>query len=332
MTATLKASVGAPYARIMSVGSATPSRVLDNDYMCQFIDSSDEWITQRTGIRERRWIAEGETIETLSLEASQKAIERAGLEPKQIDAVLLSTISHYHQTPALAPQLATKLGIVDAAAYDISAACAGFCYALAQAEALVRTGQATYVLVIGAETISEMTDLTDRGTAFLFSDGAGAVVVGPSETNGIGPVVWGSDGGQADAIWQTKHWREAVETGEWPKLGMNGQAVFKWATSFIARAAKDCLDKAGVAPEELDVFIPHQANNRITDTMLRYLKLPESVVVARTIQTLGNNSAATIPMAMDALLSSGEAKSGQIALIIGFGAGLVYAGQVVTLP
>ena len=214
----------------------------------------------------------------------------------------------------------------------MSAACAGFCYGLAQAEALVRAGQARHVLVIGAETISEMTDVTDRGTAFLFSDGAGAVIVGPSQTNGIGPVVWGSDGGQADAIWQTISWREAVREGTWPTLAMNGQAVFKWATGFIAQAAKKCLDEAGITPEELDVFIPHQANNRITDTLLRYLKLPENVVVARTIQTLGNNSAATIPMAMDALLASGEAKSGQTALIIGFGAGLVYAGQVVTLP
>ncbi|MGB7963978.1 MAG: beta-ketoacyl-ACP synthase III [Propionicimonas sp.] len=329
---TLKASVGSPYARILSVGSAVPSRVLDNEQMIAHIDSSDEWIRKRTGIIERRWIGEDETIETLSLTAARQAIERAGLQPAEIDGLILSTISHYHQTPALAPQLAHALGLVDPVAYDISAACAGFCYGLAQAEALVRAGQARYVLVIGAETISEMTDVTDRGTAFLFSDGAGAVIVGPSETNGIGPVVWGSDGGQADAIWQTTSWRDAVRDGTWPMLAMNGQAVFKWATGFIANAAKKCLDEAGITPEELDVFIPHQANNRITDTLLRYLKLPEKVVVARTIQTLGNNSAATIPMAMDALLTSGEAKSGQTALIIGFGAGLVYAGQVVTLP
>lgn len=332
MTATPKASVGSPYARILSVGSATPSRVLDNEYMCQFIDSSDEWITQRTGIRERRWIGEGETLESLSLEASQKAIERAGLAPSDIDGVILATISHFHQTPALAPLLAHRLGIPDAAAYDISAACAGFCYGLAQAESMVRAGQARHVLVIGAETLSRMTDIHDRGTAFIFSDGAGAVVVGPSDTNGIGPVIWGSDGGQAEVIYQNDDWKTAVEAAEWPWLGMNGQAVFKWATSFIARAAQRCLDEAGVSPDELDVFIPHQANNRITDTLLRYLKLPKDVIVARTIQHLGNNSAATIPMAMDALLTSGEAKSGQTALVIGFGAGLVYAGQVITLP
>jgi 3-oxoacyl-[acyl-carrier-protein] synthase III len=329
---TLKASTGAPFARIMSVGSATPSRVIDNEYLLQYIDSSDEWITQRTGISERRWIGEGENIETLSMTAATSAIERSGISPEQIDAVIVSTISHYHQTPALAPKLAHLLGMDDAAAYDISAACAGFSYGLAQAESMIRTGQANYVLLVAGETISEITDLTDRGTAFLFGDGAGAVVVGPSETNGIGPVVWGSDGSQEGAIWQTMDWHAAVKAGEFPKLGMNGQAVFKWATGFIAKAAKQCLEEAGVAPEELDVFIPHQANNRITDTLLRYLKLPENVVVARTIKHLGNNSAATIPMAMDALLTSGEAKSGQTALIIGFGAGLVYAGQVITLP
>ncbi len=329
---TLKASTGAPFARILSVGSAVPSRVIDNDYLCQFIDSSDEWITQRTGIKERRWVGEGENIETLSITAATSAIERSGIAPKDIDAVIVSTISHYEQTPALAPKLAHLLGLDDAAAYDISAACAGFSYGVAQAEALVRSGQARYVLLIAGETISDITNVTDRGTAFLFGDGAGAVMIGPSEVNGIGPVVWGSDGGQFDAIRMNHDIAGGVKAGEFPTLQMDGQAVFKWATSHIAQATRRCLDEAGITPDELDVFIPHQANNRITDTLLRYLKLPEKVVVARTIQYLGNNSAATIPMAMDALLASGEAKSGQTALIIGFGAGLVYAGQVITLP
>jgi 3-oxoacyl-[acyl-carrier-protein] synthase III len=329
---TINARIGAPFARIMSVGSATPSKVIDNEYLLQFIDSSDEWITQRTGIKERRWIAEGESIVTLAMEAAGKAIERSGVSLDQIDAVILSTISHYEETPALAPRLATALGLTDAAAYDVSGACAGFSYGLAQAEALVRSGHARHVLLIAGETLSEITDLNDRGTAFLFGDGAGAVLVGPSQTNGIGPVVWGSDGTQASAITMSNNWHDAVAEGVFPKLTMDGRTVFKWATSFIAQAAKKCLDEAGITPDELDVFIPHQANDRITDTLLRYLKLPEKVVVARTIKHLGNNSAATIPMAMDALLSSGEAKSGQTALIIGFGAGLVYAGQVITLP
>jgi 3-oxoacyl-[acyl-carrier-protein] synthase-3 len=328
----IKASTGAKYARIYSVGSATPSRVIDNEYLLQFIDSSDEWITQRTGIRERRWIGEGESIWTLAVEAGRKAIDRSGVSPDEIDALILSTISHYEETPALAPRLASEFGLTDAAAYDVSAACAGFSYGLAQAEAMVRSGQARHVLLIAGETLSTITDVNDRGTAFLFGDGAGAVLVGPSETNGIGPVVWGSDGTKADSITMSSNWHDAVASGVFPKLGMDGRSVFKWATSFIAQATKKCLDDAGITPDQLDVFIPHQANDRITDTLLRYLKLPETVVVARTIRQLGNNSAATIPMAMDALLTSGEAKSGQTALVIGFGAGLVYAGQVVTLP
>jgi 3-oxoacyl-[acyl-carrier-protein] synthase-3 len=328
----LLSSNGPRHARILAVGSAIPSRVVDNEYLCGFIDSSDEWITKRTGITERRWLGEGEDLRSLALAAARRAIAKSGLDASQLSAVIVSTVSYFQQTPALAPALAAELGIPNAVAYDISAACAGFCYGLAQAEALVRAGQAQHVLVIGAETLSKLTDPTDRSTAFLFGDGAGAVIVGPSDDNGIGPVVWGSDGGQGDVIWQNSDWAKAVETGAWPYIGMNGQAVFKWATSFIAATAKRCLAQAGLEPDDLDVFIPHQANNRITDTLLRYLKLPERVVVARTITKYGNNSAASIPIAMDELLSTGAAQSGQTALIIGFGAGLVYAGQVVKLP
>ncbi len=328
----LNASVGSPYARLMSIASSIPSRVVDNAEMCTYIDSSDEWIQQRTGIIERRWVAEGETTESMGLDAGQKAIERAGLAASDIDAVIVATISHYVQTPALAPLLAAKLGAHDAAAFDISAACAGFCYGIAQAESLVRSGAAHHVLVIGVETLSKMTNLEDRSTAFIFADGAGAAVVGPSETNGIGPVVWGSDGGQADVIDQDHDMLEAGRVGAVPVLRMQGQAVFRWATGFIADAARTVLAVAGVQPEELDVFAPHQANNRITDSMLRHLKLPKTVKVARTIKTMGNNSTASIPVALDSMLASGEAKSGDTALIIGFGAGLVYAGQVVILP
>ncbi len=331
MTA-LKASTGSRFARILALGSALPSRIVDNAEMCTYIDSSDEWIQQRTGIRERRWLAKGETVETLSLDASRKALTKAGMEASDIDTVIVSTISHFLQTPSLAAMVAAKLGAKGAAAFDISAACAGFNYGLAQAEALIRSGASTYVLVIGVEALSEFTNLSDRGTAFIFSDGAGAAVVGPSETNGLGPVVWGSDGDQYQAIIQDRPWRQAVAEGEPAYLAMDGRAVFRWATGFVADAAQRCLDAAGITRDQLDVFAPHQANNRITDAMLRHLKLPQHVVVARTIKTFGNNSAASVPVALDALLESGEATSGQTALTIGFGAGLVYAGQVVVLP
>ncbi|WP_342373326.1 ketoacyl-ACP synthase III [Propioniciclava soli] len=329
---TLQPSTGAPHARILGLGSALPSRVVDNAEMCTYIDSSDEWIQQRTGIVERRWVAEGETVESLSLAAGRAALDHAGLTGADLDGVIVSTVSHMLQTPSLAAVIAAKIGTDGAAAFDIAAACAGFCYGLAQAESLVRSGAATHVLVIGAETLSNLTDLKDRSTAFLFSDGAGAAVVGPSDEPAMGPVVWGSDGGQADAITMSNPWPEALALGETSSIVMDGRAVFRWATGFIATAAERCLSAAGVRPDELDLFVPHQANNRITDAMLRHLHLPESVTVARTITHYGNNSAASIPVALCDMLASGEAKSGDLALLIGFGAGLVYAGQVVRLP
>ena len=328
----LKASQGAAYSRVEGIGSAIPSRVVDNHEMTTYIETSDEWIQQRTGIIERRWVGEGETVESLTLEAARKAMERAGVEATDIDAVIVSTVSHLVQTPSLAAIVAAKLGTDGAAAFDISAACAGFSYGLAQADSLVRSGAARRVVVIGAETLSQITDLHDRATAFLFADGAGAAVVGPSDVPAMGPVVWGSDGDQADVIEMNRDWNEAVATGQTSQITMQGQAVFRWATSFIADAARRTLEASGLTPDELDLFVPHQANNRITDSMLRHLKLPETVTVARTIRNFGNNSAASIPIALDAMIASGEAKSGDTCLIIGFGAGLVYAGQVITIP
>ncbi len=319
------------YARLMSVAGQRGSRVVDNDEMCTMIDSSDEWIRQRTGIAERRWTAEGETPLTLSVEASRKAIERAGLTAADIDTVIVSTICHFRQTPALACELAAALGMDSPAAFDISAACAGYCYALTTAEALVRAGTATHVLIVGVEALSHMLDTSDRGTAFLFSDGAGASVVGPSDEPAIGPAVWGSDPSQSEVI-ITDDWADLAEGAEAPYIHMDGAKVFRWATTFIADRTKDVMDAAGISPDELEVFIPHQANNRITDSMLRHLKLPSDVVVSRDIMQMGNSSAASVPLAMEALLESGEARSGQTALVIGFGAGLVFAGQVVTLP
>lgn len=327
----LQSSTGAQYARFMSVGGARGSRVVTNDELCTMIDSSDEWITQRTGIRERRWVAEGEDAETLGLEAARKAISRAGLQPTDIDAIIVSTISHFRQTPSLAAILAKDLGLGAPAAFDVSAACAGFSYGVGLAEGMVRAGSATHVLVIGVEVLSKFTDMTDRSTAFLFSDGAGAVVIGPSDTPAIGPTVWGSKPEDHSVI-EVDDWRELEPGADGPFIHMAGRDVFKWATTAIVEKALETLEVSGLTADELDCFIPHQANNRITDSMLRHLKLPEDVVVARDIIQMGNSSAASVPLAMEALLESGQAKSGDSALIIGFGAGLVFAGQTVILP
>ncbi len=330
---TITPSVGACHARILAVGGYRGSRVVTNDEMCTMIDSTPEWIEQRTGIKERRWATDEETPLFMAVQASRKAIENSGLEPSQIDGLIISTVSHFQQSPSLAVYVAHELGLsAGPAAIDISGACAGFCYAAGLAEGMVRAGSATHVLVIGVETLSRMVNMEDRGTAFLFSDGAGAAIIGPSDVPAMGPVVWGSDGSQALTI-QIEDWtRRASSEPGYPLISMDGRSVFRWATTFIAEKTKEAIEAAGLTPDQLDVFIPHQANNRITDSMLRHLKLPESVVVSRDIVHMGNSSAASVPLAMAALLESGEATSGQTALIIGFGAGLVYAGQVVVLP
>ena len=335
MSTSLTLSSGAKASTILGLGGYRPRRVVDNAEIITYIDSSDEWIRTRSGIVERRWAGPDETIQMMSVSAARQALERSGIEAGQIDTVIVSTVTHLHQTPAVAATIATELGAQGAAAFDISAACAGFCYATAMADSFVRSGASKYVLIIGVERLSDMTDKHDRSTAFLFADGAGAAVIGPSETPGIGPVVWGSDGEQAPLIGQTEPWDRAVRDSEqarWPMLRMDGNPVFKWASYTMAKTAAEAMDAAGVRPEELKVFAPHQANMRITDAMFRALKLPPEVVVARDIARQGNTSAASIPLAIDALLASGEAKSGDTCLIIGFGAGLVYAGQVIVLP
>jgi 3-oxoacyl-[acyl-carrier-protein] synthase III len=333
----LTVSTGAPFSAIMGIGGYRPRRVVDNAEICTFIDSSDEWIRTRSGIIERRWASEDETVQMMSVAAARKALDRADIEPAQIDTVIVSTVTHLYQTPAVATTIASEVGATGAAAFDISAACAGFCYATAMADSFIRSGASKYVLIIGVERLSDLTNKRDRSTAFLFADGAGAAVVGPSAEPAIGPVVWGSDGDQAPLIQQTAPWDRAMDDAEhgnahWPTLRMEGNPVFKWAAYTMSKTAAEAIDAAGLSPDDLDVFIPHQANMRITDAMFRALKLPEKVVVGRDIAYQGNTSAASIPLAIEALLESGEVKTGQTCLIIGFGAGLVYAGQVIVLP
>ncbi|MDW4906184.1 ketoacyl-ACP synthase III [Streptomyces sp. ADMS] len=328
----IKPSKGAPYARILGVGGYRPVRVVPNDVILETIDSSDEWIRSRSGIETRHWASAEETVAAMSLEASGKAIADAGITAAQISGVIVSTVSHFKQTPAVATEIADRLGTAKAAAFDISAGCAGFGYGLTLAKGMIVEGSAEYVLVIGVERLSDLTDLEDRATAFLFGDGAGAVVVGPSQEPHIGPTVWGSEGDKSDTIKQTVPWNEYDSSGKFPAITQEGQAVFRWAVFEMAKVAQQALDAAGITPDDLDVFIPHQANERIIDSMVKTLKLPEHVTVARDVRTTGNTSAASIPLAMERLLATGEAKSGDTALVIGFGAGLVYAATVVTLP
>lgn len=326
------------FAAILGLGTYRPTRVVANDEIVELIDSSDEWIRSRSGIRTRRWAGPAEGVVDMAEAAANVALERSGIAAEEIGCIVVATISHFKQTPAAASELAHRIGAVNAGAFDISAACAGFSYGLAMANDFVRGGSASAVLVVGVERMTDLIDPTDRGTAFLFGDGAGAAVVGVADEQGIGPVVWGGDGGQADAIAQERSWTEWRDEladdprSPYPPMRMKGQAVFRWATTTMADVARQAVKAAGLAVEDLDAFIPHQANNRITNAVAASLGLDEGVAVARDIEEQGNTSGASIPLAMAALLERGEAQPGDTALLLGFGAGLSYAGQVVTLP
>jgi 3-oxoacyl-[acyl-carrier-protein] synthase-3 len=330
---TLSTTTGSGHARIWGVGGYRPERVVTNDEICETIDSSDQWIRERSGIITRRRAAPAETVVDMASAAALEALNAAGLIASQVDVVILATVTHPYQTPGAAPIVADRIGATPAAAFDISAACAGYCHGISLANDMVRGGSAEYVLVIGVEKLSDFTDNTDRGSAFIFGDGAGAAIVGPSDFPGIGPTVWGSDGAKWETISQRNSWIEVRDHNvEWPAITMQGQSVFRWAVYSMAPIAQAALDRAGIKVDDLDVFIPHQANMRIVDALVKQLKLPEHIVIARDIAETGNTSAASIPLATQRMLDAGEAPHGGLALQIAFGAGLVYAAQVIVLP
>jgi 3-oxoacyl-[acyl-carrier-protein] synthase-3 len=351
-TPTLKQAPTREYTRILGLGAYRPNVIVTNDDVCQWIDSSDEWIRQRTGIVTRHRAPADVSVIDMAEGAAREALEKAGIEASQLGAVIVSTVTHPYATPSAAASLADRLGATPAPAFDISAACAGYCYGIAQGDALVRSGAADYVLVVGAEKLSDVIDNTERTISFLLGDGAGAVVIGPSDTPGIGPSVWGSDGSRWDAIGMTHSLLDVRElalagtkTGSlgpgeatvadaaiWPTLRQDGQTVFRWAVWEMAKVAQQALDVAGVKAEDLVAFVPHQANMRIIDEMVKKLKLPETVKVARDIAEAGNTSAASIPLATHRLLQENPELSGGLALQIGFGAGLVFGAQVIVLP
>ncbi len=319
---TIKQVTGAPGARILGLGGYRPKRRVTNDELAQVMDTNDEWIQGRVGIAERRWADADETLVEMATAAGGKAIAASGLAPDEIDLVVLASASLRQPIPGIGPQVAHRLGIPRPGALDLNAGCAGFCYSLGLVSDAIRAGSARNAIVIGVERLTDVTDMTDRSTAVIFADGAGAAVVGPADEPGIGPVAWGSDGDQHSAI-------EIVDSGF---MAMAGQAVYRWATTKLTEALGQAMERAGVTPADIDVFAPHQANLRIIESMTKRLGFGEKTVIARDIVRSGNTSAASIPLALGALLESGEAKSGDLALVLGYGAGLTYAGQVLRLP
>ncbi|MER6813729.1 beta-ketoacyl-ACP synthase III [Actinomadura nitritigenes] len=309
-------------ARILAFGDYRPARIVTNDELSRTVDTNDEWIRTRVGIQERRIAGDDEGIVELGVHAGGKALANSGLDPSDIDLVILATCSAESPMPGHAPQVAHRLGIDAPGAFDLNAACAGFCYALGTASAAVRAGSARNVLVIGSEKMSQWIDWTDRSTSIIFADGAGAAVVTGSESPGIGPVVWGSAGENYDKI---------IIDDRHSFIRQEGQAVFRWATTAIAPVALEACERAGIAPGDLAAVVPHQANLRIIQAIARKMKATNAVVADDIVHS-GNTSGASIPLALSRMIERGDVPSGAPALLVGFGAGLSYAAQVIQIP
>ncbi len=312
-------------ARVLSFGGYQPGNVVTNDDLAARVDTSDEWIRSRVGIVSRRFAGPEESVTDMAVVAGGKALAGSGLSPADIDLVIVATCSTEASIPNTSAVVAHRLSIVAPGAYDLNAACAGFCYALANASDAIRAGTARHVLVIGSEKMTAWIDPTDRSTCIIFADGAGAAVVGPvadGEPPGIGPVVWGSAGDLSQNI-------TIADRNSY--MYQQGQAVFRWATSAMHPIAAQACERAGVAVSDLSAFVPHQANLRIIEAIARKLGVPRERL-ADDIVHAGNTSSASIPLALSRMAERGAIKPGSPALLLGFGAGLCYAAQVITVP
>ncbi|PRZ41298.1 3-oxoacyl-[acyl-carrier-protein] synthase-3 [Antricoccus suffuscus] len=310
-------------ARILSFGAYRPERVVTNAELATVVETSDEWIRTRVGIETRYFSRPDETVVDMAVAAGQDALTRSGLTAADIDLVIVASCTLPTPIPGAAAPVAHRLGIDSPGAYDVNAACAGFCYGLAQASSAIQVNDARNVLVIGVEKFTDWVDPSDRTTYIIFGDGAGAAVVTRGDDQTIGPAVWGSSGDRADALYIPD--RNSM-------LAMDGPAVFRWATTDIRDEVRRICERSGVTLEDIDVFVPHQANMRIIDAMLRSLKFRDDAVIARDIARSGNTSAASIPLALASLSDTGQAKAGDLVLVIGFGAGLAFAGQLFVMP
>lgn len=322
---TLTLRTGAEATRVLGFGSMQPDQVVTNDDLSKLMDTNDQWIQERVGIVERRFAATDEQLVDMAVRAGKNALADAGTEPQEIDTLILPNCTMPSPIPNAAGQVADRLGIPAPGAFDLNAACAGFCYALGMASDLIRAGSAGKVLVIGAEKLTDVVEATDRANAIIFADGAGAAVVGPSSEAGIGPVAWGSAGDLVDTIYMREH----------RYIYQEGQAVFRWATTKIAPVAKEAVSRAGLQLSDVDVLVPHQANLRIVEAIAKRLRAEgarEDMVVADDIRYSGNTSSASIPLAIDHMRAAGTVRPGDVVLMVGFGAGLSYAGQVVIAP
>ena len=310
-------------ARIRGLGHYQPANVVTNDDLAaRGVDTTDEWIRSRVGIVERRYADPDETVVDMAEHAASKALAAAGVAADDVDLIVVTTCTMPTPIPATAPELATRLGIPAPGAYDLNTGCSGFVYALNAAAGAVQIGQARNVLVVAAERFSGWLDFSDRSTCIILADGAGAAVVGASDQQAIGPIVWGSDGAQS---------RSVIIDEDTRFFAQEGQAVYRWATSRMPAVALEACQRAEVDLADIAAFVPHQANLRMIEALAKKLGAPNAIV-ARDVQVSGNTSAATIPLALSKMVERGEIPSGAPVLLCGFGSGLAYASQVVLAP
>jgi 3-oxoacyl-[acyl-carrier-protein] synthase III len=316
-------------ARLLGLGSMQPERVVTNDELAARVDTSDEWIRARVGIETRRIADKDTLLVEMAAEAGVRALKDSGVDAADIGAVIVATCTMPDVIPNAAAQVAHRIGVPAPAAFDLNTACSGFCYGLAVAADLVRGGTVRNVLVIGAEKLSDWLDWDDRSTCIIFADGAGAAVVGAAPdaaSVGVGPVAWGSAGDQFETI------RINPDTRA---LHQEGQAVFRWATTQVAPVALRAIELAGLTPADVDVLVPHQANLRIVEAVAKRLRAKGAraeMRVADDIVHSGNTSSASIPLALDHMRAQGRLRAGETVVLVGFGAGLSYAAQVVICP
>lgn len=323
------------YVKIIGTGSSVPETVLSNSDLEKMVETSDEWITSRTGIRERRIADENTAASDVAYEAADKALKAAGVSPQQLNAIIVGTVTPDFIFPSTGCVLQSRLGAKNAYAFDLMAGCSGFLYTLHVAEGIIKSGGAEKILVIGVDVLSKVTDFKDRSTCILFGDGAGAAVLTASGEPGILSSILSSDGNDWDLLYvpaggsRTPIGEEALKNRE-QYIRMKGNDVFKVAVKSMESATVDAIAKANVHPEDIDLFVPHQANYRILEAVRKRLCFPEEKVFAN-LDKYGNTSAASIPLALDEAIRQEKVKEGSLVLFAAFGAGFTWGASVVKL-
>ena len=326
----MSSAEGRPFARIAGTGSYLPQKVLSNDDLARMVDTSDEWIATRTGIRQRHVAADGETTSDMALQAARRALEAAGVAPQELDLIVVGTTTPDLIFPSAACLLQHKLGAEGCPAFDVNAACSGFIYALATADKFIRAGAARTALVVGAETLTRMLDWNDRATCVLFGDGAGAVVLKADAETGILSTHLHADGGKKELLWNPVGVSAGFRHGE-PNAGvrvlMTGNEVFKHAVKALDAVVEEALAANGLDRHELDWLVPHQANLRIIEATGKRLDMPMERVVV-TVDKHGNTSAASVPLALDLAVRDGRIQRGQLLLLEAFGGGFTWGSAL----